>query len=137
MITNTVYVVSLVCVYTVYIYMQTCFKMLVIYHQVYHCMYTYMMQPPRSPPPPPQWVWVYRSYVPRPPLWVGRGWGGLVVVSSSQQQGWVWIYRSYVPRPPVVWWGCGTAYIYICLYVCIYICEYMCIYICIDIYIFI
>ena len=41
-------------------------------------VYIYMMQPPRSPPLPRQWVWVYRSYVPRPPLWVGGG--GLVVV---------------------------------------------------------
>ena len=36
-------------------------------------MYVYMMQPSQVPPLPPQWVWVYRSYVPRPPLWVGRG----------------------------------------------------------------
>ena len=40
------------------------------------------MQPSLVPSPPgltPQWVWVYRSYVPRPPLWVG-GWGVVVVV---------------------------------------------------------
>ena len=40
-----------------------------------------MMQPPRSPPLPPQWVWVYRRYVPRPPP-VG-GWGGVSISSSS------------------------------------------------------
>ena len=78
-----------------------------------------------------EWVWIYRSYVPRPPCgWVG-GWGGqqqLVVVSSSQQQGWVWIYRSYVPRrPPCGVVGVGTAYIYVNMdvYVYIYICLYM------------
>ena len=41
---------------------------------MYICVYD-MMQPPRSPPLPPQRVWVCRSYVPRPPLWVG-GRGG-------------------------------------------------------------
>ena len=46
------------------------------------CVYIYMMKPPRSPPPP-QWVWVYRSYVPRPPRgWVGGG--GVSKVSSSE-----------------------------------------------------
>ena len=35
-----------------------------------------MMQPSQVPPPP-QWVWVYRNYVPRPPpvgRWVGGWW---------------------------------------------------------------
>ena len=44
-------------------------------------MYVYMMQPSQVPPLPPQWVWVYRSYVPRPPLWVGRGVVVVVVVA--------------------------------------------------------
>ena len=38
-----------------------------------------MMQPSLVPPSP-QWVWVYRSYVPRPTLWVG---GGVVVAAAA------------------------------------------------------
>ena len=46
------------------------FCIYILYIRIYDAALT-------SPPPPPQWVWVYRSYVPRPPC----GWvGGLVVV---------------------------------------------------------
>ena len=60
--------IDLICVY---------YNILYIYIYMYVCVYIYiyMMQPPRSPPLPRQWVWVYRSYVPRPPP-VG-GWGGV------------------------------------------------------------
>ena len=43
-----------------------------------------------------------------PPLWVGRGVGGIVVVSSRDGYGYT---GAMFPARPVVWWGCGTAYI--------------------------
>ena len=55
-----------------------------------------------------EWVWICRSYVPRPPLWVGRGVEG---VSSSQQQLVVSSRNRYgytgamFPAPPVGWQG--------------------------------
>ena len=60
-----------------------------------------------------------------PPLWVG-------VVSSRNGYGYTGAMFPAPPAPPVVWWGCGTAYIYIYIYVNMY--EYVCIYIYVCIY---
>ena len=64
---------------------------IIIYIQyMYMCIINlHMMQPPRSPPKGYGYIgiglWVYRSYVPRPPLWVG----GSVVI-------YIYMYFIYI-----------------------------------------
>ena len=50
----------------------------------------------------------------------------------SRGHGWAMVLS---PSPPVVWWGCGTACIYIyIMYVCMYVGRYVCMCMCICMY---
>ena len=73
-----------------------------ILHCINNCIYDAALP---GPPLPPQWVWVYRSYVPRPCV---GGWGGVVVVvSPSPPCGVVRVW--YCPPPP-----CGVVGVWYC-----------------------
>ena len=97
------------------------------YTHAYIYIYMYIWSSVQTPLPPRPWFWVSHSTVPLPPLWCG------VVPSAYPPCGVVGVW--YCPLPlPVVWLGCGTAHIYICIYLFIY--RYMCMNICICVHIY-